>query len=90
MVFKKLDGEIMADIGRDLKSLRKSHGYNQQDLADKIGISRKLVVDIEAGRGTSLLVFVKLLRVFGKEDGLNDLLEPRMTSPKELFEKSQQ
>ena len=37
-------------IGRRIARIRKSRGWTQQQLADKIGISRTLVTDYEIGR----------------------------------------
>jgi len=83
----KLDGEIMVELGEKLKQLRKSKKYNQQELAERIGVSRKLIIDIEAGRGTSLLVFVKLLKVYNKTDKLLEILNSSPISPKEMYKK---
>jgi DNA-binding XRE family transcriptional regulator len=83
----KLDGDIMIEVGEKLKQLRKSHKYIQQELADRVGVSRKLIVDIEAGRGTSLLVFVKLLKTFKKTDKLLEILTSSPISPKEMYRK---
>lgn len=83
--FEKLDGDIMLELGSRIKQLRSAHKLSQQNLADRIGTSRKLIVDIEAGRGTSLLVFVKILKVFGKTEKLLELLKTSTLSPKEIF-----
>jgi len=87
--FAKLDGELMVELGEKLKLLRKSKRYSQQDLATKIGVSRKLIVDIEAGRGTSVLIFIKLLKEFNKAEKLLEILSSSSISPKEQFEKEQ-
>ena len=87
-IFDKLDGEILIEIGKSLKQLRKNQKYSQQQLAEQIGVSRRLIGDIEAGKGTSLLIFVKLLKVFDKSDLLLDILHSSNVSPKELFLKS--
>ncbi len=83
----KLDGDIMIELGEKLRQLRKSKKYNQQELADRVGISRKLVIDIEAGRGTSLLVFVKVLKVFKRTNRLLEILDSSPISPKEMYKK---
>ena len=82
---KKLDGEIMVELGTSLKQLRKNQGYNQQQLADQIGVSRRLIGDIEAGKGTSLLVFIKVLKVFNKAEKLLEILQTTNISPKQIF-----
>jgi transcriptional regulator with XRE-family HTH domain len=81
----KLDGDIMIELGEKLRQLRKSKKYSQQELADRVGVSRKLIIDIEAGRGTSLLVFIKLLKIFKKTDKLLELLNTSPISPKEMY-----
>lgn len=81
----KLDGEILEEIGRKLKLLRKNKKYSQEKLAEEIGVSRKHIVDIEAGRGTSLLIFVKLLKEFGKSEKLLEILSGYTISPKDQF-----
>lgn len=85
--FEKLDGEIMVELGEKLKQLRKINKYSQQELADKVGISRRLLIDIESGKGTSLLVFIKILKTFNKTDKLLDLLTTITISPKEIYKK---
>ncbi|HIP31436.1 MAG TPA: XRE family transcriptional regulator [Crocinitomicaceae bacterium] len=85
--FKKLDGELMLELGGKLKQLRKSKRYSQHDLADQIGVSRKHIIDIEAGRGTSLLVFIKILKAFNKSEKLLEVLSTSPISPKEMFNK---
>jgi len=84
-LFKKLDGELMIEIGGTLKQLRKSKRYSQHDLADQIGVSRKHIIDIEAGRGTSLLVFIKILKAYNKSEKLIEVLSTSPISPKEMF-----
>lgn len=82
---QKLDGEIMASIGQRLRKLRKGKKLTQQELAEIVGVNRRLIGEIEAGKGTSLLVFVKLLKVFNKSDKLLEILESSAVSPKDMF-----
>ncbi|GAB5472401.1 MAG: hypothetical protein Mars2KO_05000 [Maribacter sp.] len=86
-LINKLDGEIMIELGKKLRQLRKSKKYKQQELADRVGVSRKLIIDIEAGRGTSLLVFVKVLKVFKRTNRLLEILDSSPISPKEMYKK---
>ena len=83
----KLDGEIVEEIGGKLRTLRKGKKYSQAELAEKIGVSRKHISDIEAGRGTSLLIFVKLLKEFNKSEKLLEILSTSSISPKEQFQR---
>ena len=62
-----------------------SKKYSQKERADSVGVSRRLIVDIEAGRGTSLLVFVKILKTFNKTEKLIEILNTTNISPKEMY-----
>ncbi|TVR42500.1 MAG: helix-turn-helix domain-containing protein [Cryomorphaceae bacterium] len=86
-VFAKLDGEIVEEIGVKLKALRKIRKWSQSDLAGKVGVSRKHISEIETGKGTSLLTFVKILKVFNKTEKLMEVLSGSSVSPKERFMK---
>ncbi len=80
---------MVEEIGLKIRYLRKSKRYSQQQLAEKVGVSRKHISDIEAGRGTSLLIFVKLLKEFNKADKLLEMLTVSSISPKDQYQKEQ-
>ena len=88
-LFEKLDGEYLNIIGNRVKSMRKTNGFNQSELAQKVGVSRKHISDIENGKGTTLLIFVKLLKIFGKAEKLLEIVQDSDISPKQAFERSQ-
>ena len=88
MFFEKLDGEIMAEVGQKLKVLRQSKKYSQQYLAAKVGVNRRLIGEIEAGKGTSLLVFIKILKVYNKSEKLLEILTASPISPKDMFRRA--
>lgn len=87
MIFKKLDGEIMIEVGKKLRKLRLNKKYTQEELAKIVGVNRRLIGEIEAGKGTSLLVFIKILKVFNKTDKLLEILESSSISPREMYRK---
>jgi len=87
MLFAKLDGEIMLELGEKLRLLRLNKKYTQEDLANMVGVNRRLIGEIEAGKGTSLLVFVKLLKIFSKSDKLLEIMESSSISAREMFNK---
>lgn len=84
-IVERLDGEILNLIGEHIRVLRKSKKYSQSKLAERIGVSRKHIGDIESGNGTSLLIFIKLLKEFNKSEKLLELLTISTVSPKEQF-----
>ena len=44
--------EIKSIVGKNLRKLRKSFGYTQEELADMIGLERKSISHIETGRSS--------------------------------------
>jgi len=85
MINDNLEGEVMGEIGRKIKALRKSNSLTQEALGNSIGVTRQHIIDIEAGRGTSLLIFIKILKEFRKTEKLLEILDAIGISPKELF-----
>jgi DNA-binding XRE family transcriptional regulator len=87
MFFKKLDGEILIEIGKKLRQLRLNRKYTQEELAQIVGVNRRLIGEIEAGKGTSMLVFIKILKAFNKTDKLLEILESSSISARNMFRK---
>lgn len=57
---------LMNDFSVKLKALRKSKGYSQQALADKLGVTKSLISGYEQDlRLPSLDMLVKISREFG-------------------------
>jgi len=60
------DGRL-AEIGRSLQTIRKRRGLTQQELGEKIGLTREAIAAYEAGRShlmdTTLLDMADVLRV---------------------------
>ena len=83
----KLDGEVMSELGEKIRQLRKMYQYSQQELAERVGVNRRLIGEIEAGKGSSMLIFIKILKVFNKTEKLMEILESNPISPKEMFNK---
>jgi putative transcriptional regulator len=63
MPLSKLPGPLQNQIRR----LRFEHGeLTQQDLADRVGVTRQTIIALEAGKYTpSLLLAFRLARAFG-------------------------
>jgi transcriptional regulator with XRE-family HTH domain len=64
---KRLPENRLTAIGKNLQSIRKRRGLTQNDLADKIGLTREAIAAYEAGRShlmdTTLLDMSAVLRV---------------------------
>jgi len=50
-----------------VKDLRKNAGWSQQDMAEKLGVSRQSIISIERGRyDPSLDLAIRIARIFEK------------------------
>lgn len=58
--------DIRMQVGLRIKRLRDSAGFTQEDLADRTGIPRGYIADIENGRyATSIVKIKKIADAFG-------------------------
>jgi len=67
--------ELTKKMSDNLKVLRAKLRLKQSELAEKVGISRQALLEIENGKRTlQWNVFVALLSVFREDSGTDDLL----------------
>lgn len=67
-------------LGEHLASGRKIHGLTQQDLAERAGISRATLANLERGDGGPRLdAFLAVARVLGVNDALVGAVDPLTT-----------
>lgn len=56
------------DVGSLVRDYRTKQGLTQMQLADKVGVSRKWIIDLEAGkRATDLSLVLRTLNALGIE-----------------------
>jgi putative transcriptional regulator len=66
------------DLGALLRERRESKGWTQQQLADRVGVSRRWVNEFEAGKGNARVRLVfDALNTLGIELEVNDDVDPR-------------
>ena len=53
--------DIRTRLGRNIRKLREAHGWSQEDYADRAGIHRTYVSDIERGRRNPTITVVEKL-----------------------------
>lgn len=83
------DAEVVADLGRRVAEHRVARDMTQSDFADFAGVARSTVQRIERGDSIQLNSFVKILRAFGRLDGIDALLSPEIVSPIAELERTQ-
>jgi putative transcriptional regulator len=75
------DTGILTQIGIFIKEMRISQNKTQQSLADDCGINRSTFIQIENGKGSSMLHFVQVLRALNLLHLLNSFETQRQISP---------
>lgn len=79
------DPEVMKEVGRRLRGLRDALGLNQAEAAERAGLDRSTVSRAELGDNPTLLTLVRLLRVYGRLEGLNAFIPTAELSPMDLL-----
>ena len=70
--------ELETVLGEQIKKLRLSRNIDQATLAERAGISRRALQNLEAGAGSSTASLLSVVRALGREDWLA-LLAPTAT-----------
>jgi transcriptional regulator with XRE-family HTH domain len=68
----------IAEIGARLKAYRIDYPLTQQELADKAGVSRRSITNMETGEDVNLGTLIKVLMALGLDSNL-DMLVPDPT-----------
>jgi transcriptional regulator with XRE-family HTH domain len=75
------DTGILIQIGHFVKEMRISQNKTQQHIADACGINRSTYIQIENGKGSSMLHFVQVLRALNALHLLNVFETQTQISP---------
>ena len=75
------DPAIIKEIGQMLKAFRLQKNITQEEMAQKIGLNRVTIGEIEKGRPSSLLTFIQILRGLEKLELLNNITPVPTVSP---------
>ena len=84
MVFLS-DAMIMNRVGNHLRSLRLKQNITQQALAEDAGVSLSSVKNLEKGEIRSFDTFLRVIRILGKLDVLQLLVDEEQLSPSEYY-----
>ncbi len=74
----KTPQELQAELGRRLQQLRLSKNLDQRTVADKAGVTRSALQNLEAGRGSSVKTLVRTLKALNYLEGI-EILAPEPT-----------
>ena len=79
--YENNDNIILANLGMQLKQMRLNKNITQNELSERIGLSRRVISDIENGGNGTLNSFVRILRALEKLEILNNFIEDAPVSP---------
>ncbi|MDH5761226.1 MAG: helix-turn-helix transcriptional regulator [Gemmatimonadota bacterium] len=83
-ITERTDPEIMKELGERLTRLRRSRSLTQADAAERAGIDRTTVSRAERGDNPNLLTVIRLLRVYGRLEALDQFIPAAEVSPMQL------
>lgn len=69
--YEKSDAEVVRSIGDFVKMQRMGRKMTQEDLAERAGINRTTVINLEKGESVTLISLIQILRALRKLDVLN-------------------
>jgi putative transcriptional regulator len=75
------DATILAELGQRLARTRLERNITQQDLAIEAGVSKSTLERIESGGETRVSSLIRILRVLGLLDQLDQLVPEPLPSP---------
>ena len=78
------DKAVLAELGRRVQIQRLNLNLAQTELADKAGISRRALQNLESGRVCTLALLIRVLRALGRWDTLDGFLPEPGPSPLQL------
>ncbi len=75
------DAAVLAELGQRLARTRLERNITQQDLAIEAGVSKSTLERMESGAETRLSSVIRVLRVLGLLDRLDQLVPEPLPSP---------
>lgn len=87
LTFKSIT-ELQVQLGDQIQALRLSKNLDQITTAEKAGISEKALRNMEAGRGSTIESFLRVLKALDSLDGLELLAPTPSISPLALLRSS--
>ena len=78
------DMAILAELGGRIRRERLNRNITQNNLRERAGVSRKVIQQLEAGRGCMMESLVRVLRALGRLDQMDAFLPDPGISPVQL------
>ena len=81
----KTPEELQSELGWRLQQLRLSRNLDQRTAADKAGITRSALQNLEAGRGSSVKTLIRMLKALNYLEGIEILAPEPIVNPLALL-----
>ena len=75
---------ILKEVGARVRRERLNQNLTQVMVAQRAGVSRRVILDVEKGKGCGLGAFIEILRTLKKLDQLDALLPDPGISPLQI------
>ncbi|MBN1999270.1 helix-turn-helix domain-containing protein [candidate division KSB1 bacterium] len=85
-IYAKSDRAILREIGARIKRRRLSQNITQQVLAEKTGLNRMTIVQLEKGDSCTMMTFIQVLRGLEALGELENFLPEPGIRPLQLIE----
>ena len=83
-IYGKSDLEILRSISSRIKRRRLDKNLSQQELADKAGLNRTTIRDVELGKPFGIMTMIQILRALSALEELEGFLPESGISPLQL------
>ena len=70
--------ELQTELGRRIRQLRLFRNIDQRSAAEKAGVTRAALQNLEAGRGSSVQTLLRILKALNYLEGI-EMLAPQPT-----------
>ena len=80
------DAEVLGEIGRRLRALRKSRRMSQKEAAHRSGVARRTLYSAEHGENPTLLTLIRLLRTYGRLGSIDSFIPVAEVSPIDVID----
>lgn len=78
--------EWEAELGRQVRALRRRAGLTQAELAERANVSVGTIRNLESGVGSTLSTLIEVARALDRTEWLEMLAPPVRVSPLEMLE----
>ena len=72
--------DVKLKVGDLVKLLRKNENISQEQLAEKLGLSRYTITNLESGQNATLDTLFKILQYFDKLDVFTGFIDAEMNN----------